>query len=619
MPHALALLAVASASAAQQTATVSPAAQYQTWDGWGTSLSWWAVVVGGWSEENRDQIADLLFDAEDGLGLNIVRYNISGQDDPSHDHMRIGSDPPGFWPAEDEPYDWSADAEQRAMLSEAIERGVNITEAFSCSPPYWMTVSGCSAGAEEAHQVNLREEHYETFADYLTEVVRHFRDEWGVEFTTLAPMNEPAAHYWKSAGFQQGCHFSRDKQNRLLRLLAARLREKGLSTELSASDETCTEHCVQSLRAYDDDVRDAVGQVNTHTYSYSYDRRGPRYLADLFGKRLYMSEICFASRSPGKEHDHDSVTGVLDLARAITRDLREMRPEGWVLWQSLTNELYSTWWEFNYGLIHSDYSSPAEEWDVMRKYYGYAQYTRFIRPGSRMIGVDADDAVAFMDGETLTLVAYNESDAERTREYDLTRFTSLGAEAESHRTCETEKLAALPAIALRDGRLTTVEPPQSVTTYIVSGASYEGGPEPPTVWLNDDAVGDGENQFNYTGDWQYTDNQPGAFVSDNHWSPNEGDSYTVRFTGIQALLYAALGAGHGIAAVSVDGGDEEPVDFYAPTRQDQALVYASPLLPLGEHTLTVRVTGQKNDQSAHTHIPADRVDIKKGSDPFFAP
>ena len=94
-----------------------------------------------------------------------------------------------------------------------------------------------------------------------------------------------------------------------------------------------------------------------------------------------------------------------------------MRANAWIIWQSLANEQYAIWWEFNYGLIHADYTSPEQTWDVMRKYYGYAQYTRFIRPGSRMIGIEADDAVAFLgpDKNRLVIVAYNASDAERVR------------------------------------------------------------------------------------------------------------------------------------------------------------------------------------------------------------
>ncbi len=601
--HLLALLLTIPVIA-DDPVTVDPSIQYQEWDGWGTSLAWWAVVVGDWSDDNRSAIADLLFDRDTGLGLNIVRYQIGSSDDPAHDHMRVGGNIQSFWPGEGESYDWSVDAGQRRMLDEALRRGVNITEAYSCSPPYWMTVSGCSSGAPEASDDNLRDEHYETFADYLTEVARHFHDEWGITFTTLAPMNEPVAHYWSAEKFQQGCHFERESQNRLLRLVAGKLSEKDLPTQLSAGDETCTEHCVQSFHSYDPDVQAAIAQINTHTYNYSWDRFGPRYLADRFGKRLHMSEICFASRAPDedKQHDHESIVGVLDLARAITRDLREMRPDAWVLWQSLTHELYSTWWNFNYGLIHADYASEDETFEIMRKYYGYAQYARFIRPGARMIDISAPDAVCFRDGERLIIVAYNDSDALRERAYDLSSFDRLAKRAKPHRTSESEKLAALDPISIRGKQLHAIEPAGSVTTYVIDAARYRGPESPKPIWIND-------TEFEYAGDWDYTDNAPGAFVTDNHWSPEPDAAYTIRFPGTQLRLYCATAPNLGIAAISVDNGPETLVDLYAEKRVDQSLIFTTPILPLGNHLVTVRVTGDKNEASSHTHIAADRADV----------
>jgi O-glycosyl hydrolase len=69
-----------------------------------------------------------------------------------------------------------------------------ILEAFSNSPPYWMTASGCASGNGEAN--NLPTDRVTDFADYLSDVVLHFRDEWGITFRTLEPMNEPNATWW---------------------------------------------------------------------------------------------------------------------------------------------------------------------------------------------------------------------------------------------------------------------------------------------------------------------------------------------------------------------------------------------------------------------------------------
>jgi hypothetical protein len=50
--------AAAGPALAQATAVVDASVQYQTFEGFGTSLSWWANGVGSWSEPARSARAD---------------------------------------------------------------------------------------------------------------------------------------------------------------------------------------------------------------------------------------------------------------------------------------------------------------------------------------------------------------------------------------------------------------------------------------------------------------------------------------------------------------------------------------------------------------------------------
>lgn len=137
------------------------------------------------------------------LGFNLARYNIGGGDDPAHKHMRPDCQMEGFQTTQGAPFDWTRDAPQRRMLQEAKKRGANIFEAASYSPPYWMTISGCSSGTKLAHQDNLRLDMYENFVNYLATVVKHFQDEEGVHFESLEPFNEPDTG-WTAGGRQEG-------------------------------------------------------------------------------------------------------------------------------------------------------------------------------------------------------------------------------------------------------------------------------------------------------------------------------------------------------------------------------------------------------------------------------
>src|SRR5690349_9502868 len=85
-PSSFSLAQSAAAPSAQpavlrRTITVNPAQVWAEWEGWGSSLSWWAHAVGG--SGNANTFADLLYTIGDvtvgdnrypGLGLNIVRY-----------------------------------------------------------------------------------------------------------------------------------------------------------------------------------------------------------------------------------------------------------------------------------------------------------------------------------------------------------------------------------------------------------------------------------------------------------------------------------------------------------------------------------------------------------------
>ena len=54
-----------------------------------------------------------------------------------------------FW-GPDGKWDWTVDANQRWVLLEARKRGACIFEAFSNSPPFWMTNTGRASGAQFA-------------------------------------------------------------------------------------------------------------------------------------------------------------------------------------------------------------------------------------------------------------------------------------------------------------------------------------------------------------------------------------------------------------------------------------------------------------------------------------
>ena len=319
-----------------------------------------------------------------------------------------------------------------------------------------------------------------------------------------------------------------------------------------------------------------------------------------------MSEVDRAARVGEKGHDHDSMVPALKLADAIIRDLRDLQPEAWVFWQAVENEQYCVWWKFNYGLLHGDFMHGTEAYHVTKKYHAMGQFSRFIRPGYQMIGIDAEDSVAFVDwgGGTLVLLAVNPGDGPRRRTYGLRQFAGNPGPAAVYRTAAGDDLRRVLDAAVRDGGLAVTEAGQSITTYVLRGISHSG-----LLKLNDTVQGGGPNRFEFVGEWAFKGREPNAFTRDNHWGWRPDDYYRVHFRGKQVKLYGARDKTAGIAAISLDGGPETRVDLYSPQREDQALMYASPVLPAGDHVVKVRVTGDKHPDATHPVVAADRADV----------
>ena len=169
------------------------------------------------------------------LGLNVARYNIGGGDAPGHAHMRRDAQIEGFQAGAGQPFDFTRDASQRRMLHEAQERGADIFEAFSNSPPYWMTNSGCASGTTTGAGDDLNPIHYADFVNYLVTVVDYFAMWEGIVFESLEAFNEPDGH-WKALSSQEGNDVAQATQQTLIPMLAQALDSAFLPTVVSASD-----------------------------------------------------------------------------------------------------------------------------------------------------------------------------------------------------------------------------------------------------------------------------------------------------------------------------------------------------------------------------------------------
>lgn len=455
-------------AASTTTVTIYPENEFQTFRGWGTSLSWWGNAIGAWTDtDKQSELLDLLYDETDGLGLTVARYNIGGGDDPSHTHMRNGANLEGYQPSEGV-WDYDADETQRYILSEAIKRGVDIVEGFSKTPPYWMTYSGCSAGNTDGTS-NLKPEYYDDYADYLAEVYLLFKNTYGVTFDSISPINEPNGPWWVINNRQEGCHYTQDEQNELFKVLRSTFDAKGLSNvDIAGPEGFEFDTTISSWNSYDSTARSGIDKINTHSY-YGTERLYINSIALCNDKRLSVSEYGLGVG----DHDHEAIESALTLARKIRDDVHDLQPETWVYWQAIEEEFDVN----NWGFIHASFEGE-ETYSVTKQYYGMANYSKFIRPGSVIIGADNDNMLAALNKSTnqLTIVVLNESTSASSYAIDLSRFTSVGDAARAYRTSLTESLAQLDDVAIADGKLTISTPAQSITTYVIDNATASANP-----------------------------------------------------------------------------------------------------------------------------------------------
>ncbi|OWV10983.1 glycosyl hydrolase [Fibrobacter sp. UWB5] len=447
---------------AQTKVVVDPGKKYQVFEGWGTSLCWWAVKAGAWSEANRSKLLGAIADPDTGLGYTIFRYNIGGGDQPGHNHLDKGdggANVPGYKPTEKGDFDWTADPYQRTIAIELSKRVKSpIFEAFSNSPPWWMTKSGCVSGSSDGSD-NLKEDYFDDFADYLSEVALHFKKEWGITFRTVEPFNEPSAGWWKSNGGQEGCGF-KNNQTKMIVELGKALQKKGLfpETSVSAADETNIGDALNQFNKYSSEALSYMFQVNTHSYSGGDNRAKLFNAAFAKDKKVWQSET-------GPLHKSGDENIALWMAGVILADLRDMKASAWVDWQ--IGDPAENWRSL--ALNHS-----KQTFSPNARYYMHAAFSRYIRPGSRIIDSDNGNTLAALTPEgALVLIVRNSGSSDVKYEFDLGEFVKIGTSAKVARFELPGSLTKQSDIVVSGKALSMTAKSNTITTMVIEGA--EGG------------------------------------------------------------------------------------------------------------------------------------------------
>ncbi len=404
---------------------------YQTFEGIGASGAWWAQLVGGWEHIDtasglsvRDKIAELLYNKEKGIGMNIYRYNIGGGS--VHSGKGEYSQPlraTECFETSAGKYDWNRDKNAVYMMKKAVENGADEVILFVNSPIERLTKNGLAHNKK--HQLfheNISKKNYREFAKYCLDVTEHFAKE-GVPVKYLSPVNEPI---WVWNGGQEGCFYRPRSVRKMFEVFAEELEKRPAlknvklsgaeSGDLRWFNKSYTRQLLKSHK-----VRKHIDAIDVHSYClpipipinipFLNDRIGFVKRFRKWMDKNYpdvpvkMSE--WTHMQGGRDYGMDSA---IVTATVMHEDFTFLGATAWQHWIAVSEVDYCD------GLIYINI--PENTFEITKRYYVTGNYTKHINLGAKRIEASVDDkdilVTAFKDKEKLTLVIVNKSEIEKT-------------------------------------------------------------------------------------------------------------------------------------------------------------------------------------------------------------
>ena len=483
--------------------SVDLGSEMQTVQGFGASMAWTFQRLGlEGTDEVKEQSIAMLY-GEDGLRLNIARFNIGGGSadenlDDVFPYNKPDFDPDrraesffmaeNFLDASDEQlkaafadesnYDFTKCAVVDDMFEQALAKG-NITHVvfFANSPHYLMTKNGKTHGEVE-YDNNLKEEAYGAFADYLLVSVNYLYENIICKYDPqikvyISPVNEPQWKWGGASASQEGCHYDPEPLGKFYDVFYDRLTAYNTANgtdyimdifecgkyQMIFSSANVKEY-MNELSKYD--WFDDIDAISVHSYGADNNKTDKDIFYDYMQrnfpeKKISVTEYCVLEFGVVK----DMSMGIYN-AQTILRDLRDLGAVSWSWWLSVSQGDYED------GLIYWNKTESGNVINKYKRYYVMGQFSRYIPEGSVRIeakysdflGFNGVDCVAFVrpDGKTV-LVVINAGNAEKkiSLNGEFSSYTKIVTD-DDHDWQESE--------GAFDGTLTLS--PTSVTTYVLS-------------------------------------------------------------------------------------------------------------------------------------------------------
>ncbi|MBQ3827573.1 MAG: glycoside hydrolase family 30 protein, partial [Prevotella sp.] len=342
--------------------------------------------------------------------------------------------------------------------------------------------------------INLREDCYDDFADYMAKAVKGLQEHHGIHIDYLCPVNEPDGHWNWQGPKQEGSPATNREIVRLVRETSNALLREGLNTRIlvnESSDYRCLLGIYKTTWERGNTIRTFFSKDSTDTYlgniphvphlmvghSYwtntpvTYMREIREQLRDTLAKynlRFWQTELCIMSNDEeiggGNGYDFTMKTA-LYVARIIHHDLCFANAESWSWWRA-AGENYKD------GLIRifsKDHLKSGYAKDS-RLLWSLGNYSRFIRPGAIRYEVKGSSdfnpygvmcsAYRNQNGQWVA-VAINYS--EQPQHFTLRLSDDDILQWQMYRTSDQEGETLLP---IGSSKGNTSLPPRSITTFV---------------------------------------------------------------------------------------------------------------------------------------------------------
>ncbi len=375
--------------------TINLDEQSDEFDGFGCSSAWWSQIAG--NGENAEEIAKLLY-SEEGLGLNIYRYNIgAGSADNFKDTIwdpwrRSESFYVYDYETETGYYDFTRDANAQAFLDLCLSYGcIDTVVLFANSPHYSMTVNNKTYGNENWWTCNIAEENYEAYAEYFLTITEYFLEK-GIPVKYISPINEPNWS-WGQVSVnqgQEGCFYSSEEIYGVYKAFAKEMAERNIEGVLLSGPESGEiGHRTYEWFEYiynDPEIRPYLGNLSYHSYWSDNNVQNKIGLGNWIEENITdlpveMSEWCHLPC----ESPIDSIDGAILQARVMANDINFTHVDSWTAWVGVNGiGIGADGKEYSDGLLVAT-DGNISDIKIPMRYYAVAHFSKFVPVGSKVV------------------------------------------------------------------------------------------------------------------------------------------------------------------------------------------------------------------------------------------